>query len=166
MAEEIGALYNTKIPGYEEAADIQAALKLYHYGSTTYDASNTDPAQLPNPSLSRHLQDLKDDITDLEERGIGSEFVATEPTNILDGFIWMDANSVVNNFEQVSAASYSNDAPIEGISNGSLWINKDSENKDLLVYDQELEVWVYASRLTDTATELNSHEVLNIMGVF
>jgi hypothetical protein len=78
----------------------------------------------------------------------------------------MDANSVVNNFEQVSAASYSNEAPIEGISNGSLWINKDSENKDLLVYDQELEVWVYASRFTDTATELNSHEVLNIMGVF
>ena len=166
MAEEIGALYNTKIPGYEEAADIQAALKLYHYGSTTYDESNTDPSQLPNPSLSRHLQDLRDDITDLEDRGIGSEFVAIEPTNVLDGFIWMDANSVVNNFEQMSAASYSNDAPTEGISNGSLWINKDSENKDLLVYDQELEVWVYASRFPDTATELNSHEVLNIMGVF
>jgi hypothetical protein len=166
MAEEIGALYNTKIPGYEEAADIQAALKLYHYGSTTYDESNTDPSQLPNPSLSRHLQDLRDDITDLEDRGIGSEFVAIEPTNVLDGFIWMDANSVVNNFEQMSAASYSNDAPTEGISNGSLWIDKDSENKDLLVYDQELEVWVYASRFTDTSAELDSHEVLNIMGVF
>ena len=35
MAEDIGNIYKTKIPSYAEAADIQAALKLFHYGTTT-----------------------------------------------------------------------------------------------------------------------------------
>ena len=39
-SENIGNLYPSKIPGYEDAADIQAALRLYHYGSTTYDINN------------------------------------------------------------------------------------------------------------------------------
>ena len=34
-------VYPTKIPGYEDAADIQAALRLYHYGSETIPTVNT-----------------------------------------------------------------------------------------------------------------------------
>ena len=49
--ENIGGLYNTKQPGYDDAADIQAALKAFLYGSYTYDTTSTDPTQLPNPSL-------------------------------------------------------------------------------------------------------------------
>ena len=33
-AENIGTVYPTKIPGLEDPADIQAALKLYHYGTS------------------------------------------------------------------------------------------------------------------------------------
>jgi hypothetical protein len=33
--ENGSGLYPTKIPGYEDAADIQEALRLYHYGSST-----------------------------------------------------------------------------------------------------------------------------------
>ena len=33
--------YPTKIPGYEDAADIQEALRLYHYGSTTIPTEST-----------------------------------------------------------------------------------------------------------------------------
>ena len=51
-------LFNTKIPGLGDAADIQAALRLYHYGSYTYDGANTNPALLPNPSIAKHLQNL------------------------------------------------------------------------------------------------------------
>jgi hypothetical protein len=32
--ENGSGVYPTKIPGYEDAADIQEALRLYHYGST------------------------------------------------------------------------------------------------------------------------------------
>ena len=53
-------LFNTKIPGLSDAADIQAALRLYHYGSYTYDGANTNPTLLPNPSIAKHLQNLVD----------------------------------------------------------------------------------------------------------
>ena len=92
-AKDIGSLYNTKIPGYEDSADIQAALKLFLYGSTTYDTTNTDPLQLPNPSLARHLKNLQDGIDTLSDKGIGSTYSATEPTSPDDGFIWMDSTT-------------------------------------------------------------------------
>ena len=47
-------LFNTKVPSLSDAADIQAALRLYHYGSYTYDGSNT-----------KHLQALVDADTTL-----------------------------------------------------------------------------------------------------
>jgi hypothetical protein len=53
-------LFPAKVPGLSDAADIQAALKLYHYGSYTYDGSNTNPANLVTPSIAKHLQNLKD----------------------------------------------------------------------------------------------------------
>ena len=52
-------LFNAKVPGLSDAADIQAALRLYHYGSYTYDGANTNPANLVNPSIANHLQNLK-----------------------------------------------------------------------------------------------------------
>ncbi len=53
-------LFNTKIPGLSDAADIQAALRLYHYGSYTYDGANQDKNLLVNPSIAKHLQNLVD----------------------------------------------------------------------------------------------------------
>ena len=53
-------LFNTKIPGLSDAADIQAALRLYHYGTYEYDGANTEPSLLPNPSIAKHLQNLVD----------------------------------------------------------------------------------------------------------
>ena len=53
-------LFNAKIPGLSDAADIQAALRLYHYGSYAYDGSNTNTANLLTPSIAKHLQNLVD----------------------------------------------------------------------------------------------------------
>jgi hypothetical protein len=53
-------LFNVKIPGLSDAADIQAALRLYHYGIYGYDGANTDPTLLPNPSIAKYLQNLID----------------------------------------------------------------------------------------------------------
>jgi hypothetical protein len=53
-------LFPAKVPGLSDAADIQAALRLYHYGSYTYDGANTNEATLlANPSVAAHLQTLK-----------------------------------------------------------------------------------------------------------
>jgi hypothetical protein len=58
---EIGSgVYSTKIPGYEDAADIQEALRLYHYGSTTipteYNLGTT--SGINTKSIAGHLQTL------------------------------------------------------------------------------------------------------------
>ena len=53
-------LFNTKIPGLADPADIQAALRLYHYGSYAYDGANTNVSNLLTPSIAKHLQNLVD----------------------------------------------------------------------------------------------------------
>jgi len=61
--ESIGTLVPTKIPGYTDAADIQAALRAYHYGSYTFDTAETNKANLINPSIAYTLNSLQDQIT-------------------------------------------------------------------------------------------------------
>ena len=65
-AESIGAIYSTKIPGYADNADIQAAFKLYHYGSTDYNTANANTANLVNPSIAYTLNNIQE-----IENGIG-----------------------------------------------------------------------------------------------
>jgi hypothetical protein len=150
--EDIGSLWNTKQPGYDDAADIQAALKAFLYGSYTYDPTNTDTTQLPNPSLARHLQLLSDRVTDQEELGIGSDYypaitetsqILTSITSPVDGQIAMvnltNGSPVETNY---ASATYSNEAPATDLVNGMLWIDKDSEAKDIYVYDLSIATWV------------------------
>lgn len=95
-SENIGSLYPTKMPGYEDPADIQAALRLYHYGSDTPEAaSNTNPGNIDPNSMAGFLKSIEDDVAVIDARGIGSDFTPTEPTNVPDGFIWVDADSTV-----------------------------------------------------------------------
>lgn len=68
--ESIGSLVPTAIPGYEDAADIQAALRAYHYGSYSYNPANTSPGSLINPSIAYTITDLQDQITALGTGGI------------------------------------------------------------------------------------------------
>ena len=68
--ESIGALVPTVIPGYEDAADIQAALRAYHYGSYSYNPANTSTASLVNPSIAYTITNLQTQITALGTGGI------------------------------------------------------------------------------------------------
>lgn len=65
MAESIGSLFPTQIPSLSETADIQAALRLYHYGSAAYSISNTDPGLLVTNSIAGKLYDLQSQITSI-----------------------------------------------------------------------------------------------------
>jgi hypothetical protein len=54
-------LYPTKIPGYADAADIQEALRLYHYGSTTIPTTsdlNGTATSINTKSVAGHLKSL------------------------------------------------------------------------------------------------------------
>jgi hypothetical protein len=65
-AESIGTLVPTKIPGLSDQADIQAALRLYHYGSYTFDTAETVAANLVNPSIAYTINNLQSQISALD----------------------------------------------------------------------------------------------------
>lgn len=51
--ENIGSKYNTKIPALSENADIQTALRIYHYGQSS------EPSTLNTESIAGHLSALE-----------------------------------------------------------------------------------------------------------
>ena len=79
MAEAIGSALtgltqfnvNTKMPSLSDNADIQEALRLYHYGAPSgtgvgqYDPTSTNPANLVNPSIAHSLYNLQTQITNV-----------------------------------------------------------------------------------------------------
>jgi hypothetical protein len=79
----IGVLYSTAIPGYADSADIQAALRAYHYGSYSYDPANTSTASLINPSMAYTLNSLQDQIDSIELAGSIEETIFTAKGQIL-----------------------------------------------------------------------------------
>lgn len=145
--EDIGGLYNTKQPGYDDTADIQAALKAFLYGSYTYDTTSTDPTQLPNPSLAKHLQSLSDRLTAQETLGIGSDYLTLAQIAAIaspnDGYIAMASDSNGGAVESLYASAfYTNEAPTTDIVDGVLWVDKDSEALDTYVYNETDDEWV------------------------
>jgi hypothetical protein len=64
--ESIGELIPTKIPGYADAADIQAALRVYHYGSYDFDINETNTSNLISPSIAYTINDLQDQIHNID----------------------------------------------------------------------------------------------------
>jgi hypothetical protein len=141
--EDIGSLWNTKQPGYDDTADIQAALKAFLYGSYTYNPTNTDPDALPNPSLARHLQLLSNRVTAQETLGTGSDYLPLAQigalTGVADGYIAMASDSNGGAVESLYASAfYTNEAPTTDLVDGILWVDKDSAALDTYVYDSTL----------------------------
>lgn len=137
-SEDIGTLYKTQIPGYEDAADIQAALKLYHYGTTT---PLTNESEIIANSVVGHIKALDTRIDSIESTGIGSDYGVTKPTSPEDGFIWVDSGSIAPSVSVSSTAVYQNSAPTTGLVDGLLWVDKDSSPLTMYVYDLGTTTW-------------------------
>ena len=135
MSSSIGNILPTQIPDYTEAADIQAALKLYHYGSTTVptvDAIGGNGGIIAN-SVAGHLKALDIRLDTVEATGIGSSF-GTEPQSPVDNFIWVDSASSVGAINGAVAA-YQTSAPSSPVT-GTLWVDSTNTNALVLkVYD-------------------------------
>lgn len=139
MSSSIGNILPTQIPDYTEAADIQAALKLYHYGSTTaptLDQIGGNGGIIAN-SVAGHLKALDIRLDGVEAL---SEYQDTAPTSPVDGAIWVDSNSSVANITGTVAA-YQNSAPTTNLVNGMLWVDKDSSPLKMYVYDLATTTW-------------------------
>jgi hypothetical protein len=132
--ESIGTLIPTAIPGYTDSADIQAALRAYHYGSYSYDPANTSPGSLVTPSIAKTIYDIQADITTLENRpSSGGEVDATQPApgdftppEIPDGFIWVDSDGTVGGQPTSATSVFTNSAPTSSLTTGVIWVDKDA----------------------------------------
>ncbi len=144
MAELIGNVYPTKVPGYDEAADIQAALRLYHYGSTSYDIDNANTESLVQESIAYHLNSLAETIDALdareETRGIGSSISDSRPNVITNGYVWVDNTTSGLVQEGYPTAVYTVSAP-NSPTDGTLWVEKGSSPLIMKIYDSDTSTW-------------------------
>jgi hypothetical protein len=82
MTESIGNLYETEVPALSDVADIQEALRIYHYGAPSgsgpgqYPISNSAPSNLVSPSIAYHLYNLQEQIDNFESGVLPSAYTA------------------------------------------------------------------------------------------
>ena len=148
--ENIGNLVPTKIPALIDDANIQDALKAYHYGSYDFDTAETDPAELLNPSIAYTINDLQSQIDDqtaleLAARNISSaqnsapvaaNFSAFSET-IPNGYIWVDKDAAAPVGYLSATSIYTATQPSTGLANGVIWIKKGSVPLEMYVYNSD-----------------------------
>lgn len=128
-----GNLYNTQIPELADDANIQEALRQYHYGTLV---PPTVDSEIINNSVAGHLKALKTDINVLNGRGIGSKFQSTEPSTVEDGYIWVDSDSVAPVFDTDSlSAIFSPVEPADNLNDGMLWVDSSASPLELYIYN-------------------------------
>jgi hypothetical protein len=132
-SEDIGNVYKTQIPGYEDAADIQAALRLYHYGTTTVPATESE---LIANSTAGHIKALDTRLDSIEADPARSIYTADAPTgsSLVNGYIWVDSDTSIGNVPTYGQASYSATAPDTDLVVGALWVDSDSSPLKLYVW--------------------------------
>jgi hypothetical protein len=152
--ENIGNLVPTKIPALIDDANIQDALKAYHYGSYDFDTAETNPAELLNPSIAYTINDLQDQIDtkaalEISARDI-SRAATTAPVaaaftafsnTIPNGYIWVDTDSSAGVGYYSATSVYTATAPITNLVNGLLWVDKGTSPLKMYVYNGDTSAW-------------------------
>jgi len=148
--EDIGTLVPTKIPALVDDANIQDALKAYHYGSYDFDTTETDPEELLEPSIAYTINSLQNQITtkaalEVAARNISSaqnsvpvaaNFTAFSET-IPNGYIWVDKDASAPVGYMSATSVYTATEPTTGLANGVIWIKKDSVPLEMYVYNSD-----------------------------
>jgi hypothetical protein len=146
--ENIGNLVPTKIPALSDDANIQDALKAYHYGSYTFDTSETNTANLLNPSIAYTINNLQTQINTKAALEVAardsSRATTTAPTaaaftafsnTIPDGYVWLDTDSSAGVGYYSATSAYTTTAPSTNLANGLIWIKKGSSPLEMYVYN-------------------------------
>ena len=148
--ENIGNLVPTKIPALIDDANIQDALKAYHYGSYNFDTAETDPAELLNPSIAYTINDLQDQIDTKAALEVAARDISrastTAPTaaaftafsnTIPNGYVWLDTDSSAGVGYFSATSAYTTTAPSTNLANGLIWIKKGSSPLEMYVYNAD-----------------------------
>jgi hypothetical protein len=134
--------FNTRIPGLGDNANIQEALRVYHYGlSSGIDAIPSYENLIPS-SIAGHFKAVSTRVSTLESTGIGSKYSteAALPETVPNGFLWIDSESSSPTFnytgaQALSVARYQNEPPTGTIAEGSIWVDKNSSPLRMYVFD-------------------------------
>lgn len=140
-SEDIGALYNTQIPGYDDAADIQAALRLYHYGSSSYDINNANTALIEPDSIAGAFNAIDTRINTLETQTVPAQVSSTEPTSPVEGYLWLDTSASTSNGVFGMVADYQEIAPTTYLSHGRIWVKSGVTPLEMYVYNSSTASW-------------------------
>jgi len=152
--ENIGNLVPTKIPALSDDANIQDALKAYHYGSYDFDTAETNTANLLNPSIAYTITNLQTQITTKAALEVAardsSRATTTAPTaaaftafsnTIPDGYIWLDKDSSAGVGYFAATSVYTTTAPSTNLANGLIWIKKGSSPLEMYVYNGDTSIF-------------------------
>ena len=152
--ENIGNLVPTKIPALSDDANIQDALKAYHYGSYNFDTAETNTANLLNPSIAYTITNLQTQITTKAALEVAardsSRASITAPTaaaftafsnTIPDGYVWLDKDSSAGVGYYAATSVYTTTAPTTNLANGLIWIKKGSSPIEMYVYNGDTSVF-------------------------
>lgn len=120
--------YDTKVPSYNESADIQQALKLFLYGTIT---PPTNQSEILSTSLAGNLKRIEANVEVINQRGLGSTVSTTQPTGVGNGYVWLDSDSGVSSSAAYSESYYAA-APPQSPTTGTLWV--DSASSPLVMY--------------------------------
>lgn len=130
--------YPTLVPKLSTNANIQEALRIYHYGATVPEGVN----DVSDNSVAGHFKAISGRVSTLEEVGIGSSYslINELPEVVEDGFVWVDKNSSAPTFNTdgtlpLSVARYQSTTPTGSIPEGALWVDKGSDPLTMYVYD-------------------------------
>lgn len=158
--ESLNQLYNTQIPSLSQDANIQEALRLYHYGAVA--PVPTSNAAIQPQSIAGHFKSLKAEISQLQTRGIGSAYLASRPSSPENGFIWVDTDSAasINELSSPTIAFYQAQEPAGAIQ-GMFWVN--STTLSLNVYSGIAWQEVSGSGAA-SPQDLPSTSILNLFG--
>lgn len=152
--ENIGNLVPTKIPALADEANIQDALRAYHYGSYEFDTAETEASELLNPSIAYTINDLQNQITtkaalEVAARDI-SRVTTTAPTaaaftafsnTIPNGYVWLDKDSSAGVGYYSATSVYTETAPTTNLANGLIWIEKGSSPLTMYVWNADTSAW-------------------------
>jgi hypothetical protein len=131
--------FNTQIPEYGDAADIVAALRLFLYGTTT---PPTSTSEIQEKSIAHHLQLMKNDISAINSRGIGSSVTNDAPVTPIEGYVWMKKNSSASNSVVFPSAIFTNTPPASNtVTDGALWVDRDSVPLTMYIFDSLTNAW-------------------------
>jgi hypothetical protein len=148
--EDIGTLVPTKIPALVDDANIQDALKAYHYGSYDFDVEETNTSELLNPSIAYTINNLQEQIDnqselEVETRNISSAQnsapvaanFSTFSSTIPNGYIWVDKDAAASVGYTSATSIYTSAQPTTGLANGVIWIKKGSSPLEMYVYNSD-----------------------------